>query len=130
VVVAEPGSVPAEGEAAALVVPPAAAPLQRKPRLGGRKMQEQLRALRDQWKQLDQGGAPNHALWKRFDEACNQAYQVVEGWLDKVKSEAAEHRIRRVALIDEVKAWAAAHPMAAGGDWKGFARAIHQFESR
>ena len=50
---------------------PAAAPLTRKPRFGGRKMQEQLRALREQWKQLDQGGAPNHALWKRFDEACN-----------------------------------------------------------
>jgi hypothetical protein len=93
-------------------------------------MQEQLRALREQWKQLDQGGAPNHALWKRFDEACNEAYKVVEAWLDKVKSEAAEHRARRVALIDEVRAFAVAHPSAANGDWKGFARAIHQFESR
>jgi hypothetical protein len=129
-VVAEPAPAHAEGETTAPVAAPTEAPSIRKPRLGGRKMQEQLRALRDQWKQLDQGGAPNHALWKRFDEACNQAYQVVEGWLDKVKSEAAEHRIRRVALIDEVKAWAVAHPMAAGGDWKGFARAIHQFESR
>lgn len=101
-----------------------------KPRFGGRKMQEQLRALRDQWKQLDQGGAPNHALWKRFDEACNEAYKVVEAWLDKVKSEAAEHRTRRTGLIDEVKAWAAAHPTAQNNDWKGFARAIHQFESR
>jgi hypothetical protein len=109
---------------------PSSKPVARKPRLGGRKMQEQLRALRDQWKQLDQGGAPNHALWKRFDEACNEAYKVVEVWLDKVKSEAAEHRARRVALIDEVRAFAAAHPSAANGDWKGFARAIHQFESR
>ena len=33
-----------------------------KPRYGGRKMQEQLRALREQWKQTDQGGVPNHAL--------------------------------------------------------------------
>ncbi|RUP23518.1 MAG: DUF349 domain-containing protein, partial [Curvibacter sp.] len=49
--------------------------------LGGRKMQETLRALRDQWKQTDQGGAPNHALWKRFDEACNEAHKVVEAWL-------------------------------------------------
>ena len=106
---------------------PAAA---RKPRFGGRKMQEQLRALREQWKQLDQGGAPNHALWKRFDEACNEAYKVVEAWLDKVKAEAAEHRARRLALIEEVKAWAAAHTSPAGGDWKGFARAIHQFEGR
>ena len=117
-------------EAPAASPAPELAPAARKPRLGGRKMQEQLRALREQWKQLDQGGAPNHALWKRFDEACNEAYKVVEAWLDKMKSEAADHRARRVALIDEVRAFATAHPSAANGDWKGFARAIHQFESR
>jgi ATP-dependent RNA helicase SUPV3L1/SUV3 len=50
---------------------------------GGRKMQENLRALREQWKQTDQGGVPNHALWKRFDEACNEAYKVVEAWLER-----------------------------------------------
>lgn len=127
---------PAEGAApapqAATPAPQAApAPVTtRKPRFGGRKMQEQLRSLRDQWKQLDQGGAPNHALWKRFDEACNEAYKVVEAWLDKVKSESAEHRARRMGLIEEVKAWAAAHPTAQNNDWKGFARAVHQFESR
>lgn len=131
-----PAPQPDAGEQAAAPADPAAQPqtatpaMTRKPRFGGRKMQEQLRALREQWKQLDQGGAPNHALWKRFDEACNAAYEVVEAWLDKVKAESAEHRSRRVALIDEVKAWAAAHPSAAGGDWKGFARALHQFESR
>jgi hypothetical protein len=126
------GTLAAAAEASDAAVAQAApeAPAARKPRFGGRKMQEQLRALREQWKQLDQGGAPNHALWKRFDEACNEAYKVVEAWLDKVKSEAAEHRARRVALIDEVRAFAVAHPSAANGDWKGFARAIHQFESR
>ena len=60
--------------------------------LGGRKMQETLRQLREQWKQTDQGGAPNHALWKKFDEACNAAHKVVEAWLDKIRSEAAEHK--------------------------------------
>jgi ATP-dependent RNA helicase SUPV3L1/SUV3 len=102
----------------------------RKPRYGGRKMQEQLRALREQWKQTDQGGAPNHALWKRFDDACNEAHKVVEAWLDKVKAEAAEHRALRLALIDEAKAWAAANPTARDDDWKGFNRILHQFESR
>lgn len=101
-----------------------------KPRYGGRKMQEQLRALREQWKQTDQGGPPNHALWKRFDEACNEAYKVVEAWLDKIKAEAAEHRAQRLALIEEVKAWAADNPTARDDDWKGFNRILHQFESR
>ncbi|RYY62806.1 MAG: DUF349 domain-containing protein, partial [Comamonadaceae bacterium] len=94
----------------------------RKPRYGGRKMQEMLRSLRDQWKQVDQGGPPNHALWKRFDEACNEAYKVVQEWLDKVKSEAAENRASRLALIEEVKAWAAENREARDGDWKGFNR--------
>jgi ATP-dependent RNA helicase SUPV3L1/SUV3 len=102
----------------------------RKPRFGGRKMQENLRALREQWKQTDQGGPPNHALWKRFDDACNEAYKVVEAWLDKVKAEAAENKQQRVALIEEVKAWAADNATAKDGDWKGFARILHQFESR
>ena len=110
--------------------PQATESLPRKPRYGGRKMQEQLRALREQWKQTDQGGVPNHALWKRFDDACNEAHKVVEAWLDKVKSEAAEHRAQRLALIDEVKAWAAENATAKDGDWKGFSRILHQFESR
>src|SRR4051812_40920542 len=131
-----PPPVAAEGEPAPDVAASAPAPAVsgqhavRKPRYGGRKMQEQLRALREQWKQVDQGGPPNHALWKRFDEACNEAHKVVEAWLDKIKTEAAEHRGQRLALIEEVKAWAAANQTARDGDWKGFNRVIHQFESR
>jgi ATP-dependent RNA helicase SUPV3L1/SUV3 len=101
-----------------------------KPRYGGRKMQEQLRALRDQWKQTDQGGVPNHALWKRFDDACNEAYKVVEAWLDKIKAEAAEHKAQRLALIEELKAWAGANQTALDDDWKGFNRILNQFDTR
>lgn len=96
--------------------------------LGGRKMQETLRSLREQWKQADQGGAPNHALWKKFDEACNAAHKVVEAWLDKIRTEAAEHKTQRLALIEEVKAWAQEH--AVSGDWKAINRALHQFGDR
>lgn len=126
--IAEPGQEAAAVAASPAPAPaPAAAPV-RKPRYGGRKMQETLRGLREQWKQVDQGGPPNHALWKRFDEACNEAYKVVQEWLDKVKTEAAEHRARRLALIEEVKAWGAAQ--AGGNDWKAFNRALHQFGDR
>ncbi|TAH12178.1 MAG: DUF349 domain-containing protein [Curvibacter sp.] len=98
--------------------------------IGGRKMQETLRALRDQWKQTDQGGVPNHALWKRFDEACNEAHKVVEGWLEKVKADSAEHKAQRLALIAEVHAWAEANKTALDDDWKGFNRILHQFGDR
>src|SRR3990167_2960395 len=96
--------------------------------LGGRKMQETLRQLRDQWKQADQGGAPNHGLWKKFDEACNAAHKVVEAWLEKIRTETAEHKAQRLALIEEVKAWAQEH--AASGDWKAINRALHHFGDR
>jgi hypothetical protein len=126
-----PAPAPAEGEASAPIAAPAPAePPARKPKYGGRKMQEQLRALREQWKQVDQGGPPNHGLWRRFDDACNEAYKVVEAWLEKMKSEAADHRAQRLALIEEVQAWAAQNTSAPNGDWKAFNRAIHQFETR
>jgi hypothetical protein len=98
--------------------------------IGGRKMQETLRALREQWKLTDQGGVPNHGLWKRFDEACNEAHKVVEAWLEKLKLETAEHRAHRLALIDEVKAWAEANRTALDDDWKGFSRLLYQFGDR
>jgi predicted secreted protein len=98
--------------------------------IGGRKMQDQLRGLREQWKLTDQGGVPNHALWKRFDEACNEAHKVVEAWLEKMKAESAEHRAQRLALIEEVKAWAESNRVALDDDWKGFSRVLHQFGDR
>ncbi|RYF06890.1 MAG: DUF349 domain-containing protein [Comamonadaceae bacterium] len=98
--------------------------------LGGRKMQETLRQLREQWKQADQGGAANHALWKKFDEACNAAHKVVEAWLEKVRADAAEHKAQRLALIEELKAWTQEHAQPANGDWKAVNRALHQFGDR
>jgi ATP-dependent RNA helicase SUPV3L1/SUV3 len=127
---AEGGAAPEAADSGTEPVAASATPMLRKPRYGGRKMQETLRSLREQWKQVDQGGPPNHALWKRFDEACNEAYKVVQEWLDKVKAEAAEHRSARLALIEEVKAWATGHPEAPQGDWKAFNRALHQFSDR
>ncbi len=98
--------------------------------IGGRKMQDTLRQMREQWKLTDQGGVANHALWKRFDDACNDAHKVVELWLEKVKAESAEHRAQRLALIEEVKAWAEANRVALDDDWKGFSRVLHQFGDR
>ena len=98
--------------------------------LGGRKMQESLRTLREQWKQADQGAAANHALWKRFDEACNAAHKVVEAWLDRVRSEAANNKAQRVQLIEEVKAWTAEQAAQASQDWKTMARSLRQFGER
>jgi ATP-dependent RNA helicase SUPV3L1/SUV3 len=100
--------------------------------LGGRKMQETLRTLREQWKQTDQGGLANHALWKPFDDACNAAHVVVEAWIEKVKAENAIHRAERMNLMAEVTAWGAAPvaELASKGDWKAISRGLNQFAER
>ncbi len=98
------------------------------PAMGGRKMQETLRSLREQWKKIDKEAAPNPALWKRFDSACNRAHEVVDAWLKEARAQTTAHKAQRLALIEEVKAWTAAH--ANGPDWKGVARQLHQVAQR
>ena len=110
------------GKAEALLGP------DKQPAMGGRKMQEALRQLREAWKQTDQGGLPNHALWKKFDAACTEAYKTVQAWLDQLKQESAAQKAQRLQLIEEVKAWTATH--AESSDWRAQVRDIHQFSER
>ncbi|MEZ5647340.1 MAG: DUF349 domain-containing protein [Burkholderiaceae bacterium] len=97
-------------------------------RIGGRKMQETLRSLREQWKATDQGGQPNHGLWRRFDEACTKAHKVVEEWLAQVRQQAEAHKLQRAAIIEEVTAWTDAH--REDSDWKAQIKALHGFSER
>ncbi|GAB4399157.1 MAG: hypothetical protein OHK0048_12050 [Rhodoferax sp.] len=97
---------------------------------GGRKLQETLRQLREQWRLTDQGGIPNQALWKRFDTACNTAHAAVQAWLDQIKAQEAQHRAARLALIEELKAWAQSQEDVAAQDWKAFQRSLLQFSDR
>lgn len=127
---------PAEAAASAAPVAAAAAPQAPAaeetltPAFTGRKLQETLRKLREEWKAADQGSAPNHALWKRFDHACNQAHQFVEQWLEKAREESAAHKAARLSLIEEAKTWAAALQGQAQSDWKAINRQLHQFADR
>ena len=93
--------------------------------LGGRKQQDALRFMREQWKTSDQGGTPNHALWKRFDDACNEAHKVVEAWLEKVKEQTETVKAERQVLIDEVLAWAEANK--GNTEWKHHIRSLNGF---
>jgi hypothetical protein len=124
-------AVEASASETAPVAKPAAAKVNdvaRVPAVGGRKMQESLRNLREQWKKIDKEAAPNPALWKRFDAACNRAHEVVDAWLKEARAQTTAHKAQRLALIEEVKAWTVEH--ANGPDWKGVARQLHQFAQR
>lgn len=93
--------------------------------MGGRKQQDALRNMRELWKTSDQGGTPNHALWKRFDDACNEAHKVVEVWLESVKEQSEATKAQRKILIDEVLAWAETNKTNA--DWKQHIRSLNGF---
>ena len=67
------------------------------PAMGGRKMQEALRNLREAWKKVDKQAAPNPALWKRFDAACNKAHVVVDAWLKEARAQTAANKAQRLA---------------------------------
>ncbi|TSE25561.1 DUF349 domain-containing protein [Tepidimonas aquatica] len=98
-------------------------------RLAGKALADAIRALREQWKQVDQGGVPpNQALWKRFDAACNRAHEALQAWRDSLKAQHEAARQARLALIDEVRAWTAAH--ADDEDWKAQLRDLHAFGER
>lgn len=102
-------------------------------KLSPRKLQEILRHLREQWKQTDQGGVPNHALWKRFDAACNEAYRIVEAWLASMKEHAAEQKSARLHLMDELKTWGEQHAQQVQNgvaDWKAAHRDLLNFSRR
>ena len=105
--------------------------------LGGRKQHDAIRTLRDQWKQADQGGIPNHGLWKRFDDACNEAHKLVEAWLEEIKAKSAVVITERTALLERLKTWGveqkatiAALTGDAKPDWKGMHRSLHLFSTQ
>lgn len=94
----------------------------------GRKLQEAIRQLREQWKTLDKAHAPNPTLWKPFDQACNTAYKRVETWLQQVRQQSEATRQQRLALIQELNAWTEAQ--ASNEDWKAHIRELHGFSER
>ena len=95
--------------------------------MGGRKQQDALRTMREQWKTSDQGGTPNHALWKRFDDACNEAHKVVELWLETAKEQSEATKAQRQVLIDEVLAWSNDVQANNNTDWKMHIRSLNGF---
>ncbi len=99
-------------------------------RLGGRKLQEQLRGLREQWKRADSahGALPGATLFKAFDAACVELHQWVDAWLKQVKEQSEQTKAQRQALMDEVRAWMVSH--ADQQDWKQQARDLHAFAER
>jgi ATP-dependent RNA helicase SUPV3L1/SUV3 len=108
--------------------PSDAANVQWVPVVTGRKLQDNLRQLRESWKKIDKEAAPNPALWKRFDAACTRAHTVVDAWLKELRAQSNAAKAQRLALINEVTAWTAT--VGQGPDWKRVVRELPAFSQR
>lgn len=97
------------------------------PALGGRKLQETIHRLRQQWKTADRGGPGDQKLWKRFDDACNAAHVFVEQWLKQLRAQEAEHEKQRLELIEKLRVWTEDNHGGSGQDWKSVERSLRQF---
>jgi len=100
--------------------------------VGGHKLQEALRQLRAQWQLADLGNPPNVAVWKKFDQACSAIHQQVQAWHDRQRQQAVQAKAQRLALIEEINAWADTHANIDAGnqDWRASARSLRQFGER
>ena len=98
------------------------------PAMPPRKMQEALRDLRERWRKVDRQAAPNPALWKRFDAACNRAHHWVDAWLKQLRAQSMANKSQRLALIEEVRAFA--QGPGQGPDWRAVTRQLHAFSQR
>jgi|GEM_PF-6686102 len=49
--------------------------------LAAPEIAKQIGGLRSRWKELDRtSGAAEHAMWERFDAACNRAYKIADAY--------------------------------------------------
>jgi cellobiose-specific phosphotransferase system component IIA len=95
--------------------------------LGGRKVQETLRQLREQWKLLDQGAVPNHGCGSSsMKPATPPTSWSKAGWT-------AAHRIgpaQGVAHHADRGTACLGQSVKDSKDWKGMARSLRQFSER
>lgn len=86
-----------------------------------------IRAARNTWQNLDnrEGAAPR-ALWKRFNDACEKAYEPCRVYFDEQSQERQSNLEKRTALCERLESF------EADTDWEGEGevdwRAVGRFE--
>jgi exonuclease SbcC len=112
---------------------PADAPRRsRPPALNLKQHAAQIQALRQQWRQLDQQAAPaGQALWQRFDQALQAAYQPVAAQQAQLKAARQQNLAQREALLAELEASTPAPGQgeAEASAWRQAGQALAHFQA-
>ncbi|MGD2137189.1 MAG: DUF349 domain-containing protein [Gammaproteobacteria bacterium] len=92
--------------------------------LAPEKLARRIRQARDQWRTWDKSGdQADKALWKAFDQACEEAYKPCSAHFEKLRQQRAENLEKRRAVIDALNARFAATDWKAP-DWRDIERFI------
>jgi len=86
---------------------------------------ERVKALRERWKQLGKMDPSAHALWKRFDDACERAFQPVLAEREALAQRRREHLEARQAICAELEALAQETDWAAP-EWRQIDRRVQR----
>jgi hypothetical protein len=77
------------------------------------KLAQHIKKARDQWHAWDKSGDnAGKALWKTFDQVCEEAYKPCSAHFKKLKKQRAENLRQRQAIIDKL------NERFAATDWK------------
>jgi len=95
-----------------------------------RKLAQDVQALRNEWKTLDQqyAGVPK-ALWERFDKACEKAYAPAARYFAELGAQRKESRKQREEFIAAAEAHA---PTLLGEspDWRAIERWLREIDQK
>ncbi|MEN8206802.1 MAG: DUF349 domain-containing protein [Pseudomonadota bacterium] len=73
--------------------------------LAPEKLARRIKQAREQWQAWDKSGDhAEKALWKTFDQACEEAYKPCSAHFKKLKQQRAENLRQRQAVIDSLNA--------------------------
>ena len=69
------------------------------------ELARQVQAARMAWKEMDSGGVAPRALWKRFDTACERAYEPCRAYFQEQAALRQQHLAERQSLCDDLQQW-------------------------
>ena len=95
------------------------------------ELAKQIRAARAQWKALgnDEKNVPR-ALWKRFNNACEQAYEPCKRYFEAQAQERQHNRQQRIALCEELERLNNDTDWDGQLDWRAMSRLERDFSNR
>jgi len=94
------------------------------------ELARQVQAARLAWKEMDSAGAAPRALWKRFDTACERAYEPCRAYFQVQAEQRQRHLAERQALCDELQQRLEQTDWSESVDWRELSGRLQQVQQQ